>query len=81
MAQDFTPREAGALAFLAGEPRSSCPFPSYTGHATNWGAGWIDARNAADDAIQDAEGPDLGGWSPDWEMRAERRAMGLTALD
>lgn len=86
MAQEFTPREAGALAWLAGENR--CPpidMPTGSAAMREWLAGWDAEEDAAEDAAFMAEfGEPLGrggGWIGCPDQLAEARAMGLTALD
>jgi len=75
-----SPAEAGAIAWHAGESR--CPpieFPTGSRDCREWLAAWDAAEAAFEDA--ELEGPDLGGWSVQGEMYAERRALGFTALD
>lgn len=86
MAQAFPPREAGSLAWLAGENR--CPpidMPTGSSDMREWLAGWDAEEDAHEDAAFMAEfGEPLGargGWIGSPDHLAEARAMGHTALD
>ena len=81
MSRDFTPREAGAIAWEADVRWTENPYPFGTQAYRDWHAGWDAAQNAWEDAEAGEPLGTLAGWIGSADHLAEARAFGLTALD